>query len=188
MSKMSQRPRYYPDTQTTERLYPQVLAHLQAFEQWHDEQMLLHENEFNHAYQQLQHDLQMLTQKEMDNYQLWEWWEDEGIEVLAFRIALPNPMIYQLNQDELRDIVDIIKNHNYPCQSEFENQFCGYFDEYFHQLLALNFPKSYEYAYFLRHCIGGNYVEFDIDDIVECIFSNKPYQCHKANLFKKYGA
>lgn len=184
---MKHKPIYYPNTDFAQIIYPKVLAYLQDFEKLNDTYSLT-EREFENAYQALAKSLKDLTQKEMDNYQLWEWWEDEGIEVLAFRIALPNPMIYQLNQDELRDIVDIIKNHNYPCQSEFENQFCGYFDEYFHQLLALNFPKSYEYAYFLRHCIGGNYVEFDIDDIVECIFSNKPYQCHKANLFKKYGA
>ncbi|WP_066803246.1 hypothetical protein [Moraxella oblonga] len=184
---MKHRPAYYPDTDFSQKIYPKVLVYLQDFEKLNDTYSLT-EQEFENAYQALAKSLQDLTKKEMGNYPLWEWWEGEGIEVLAFRISLPNPTIYQLNQDELRDIVDIIQNNNYPCQNEFENQFCGYFDKYFHQLLALNFPKSYEYDYFLRHCIGEKYIEFNIDDIVECIFSNKPYQYHKTTLFKKYGA
>lgn len=189
MSNMSQRPRYYPDTQTAERLYPQVLARLQAFECWYDEQVTWHDNEFNHAYWQLQHDLQALTQKDMSKYTLWEWWEDEGIEVLAFKIALPNPKLTNnIQKDELTHIIQMMKDVSYPCNTEFERLFQCHFEEYFTKWLELNFPKSYEYAYFLRHCIGGNYVEFDVDDIVACLFSNKPYQYHKANLLKKYGA
>lgn len=152
---MQHRPVYYPNIALAQNLYPEVLAYLQDFEKFNDDNSLT-EQQFKNAYQDLEKLLQDLTQKDMSNYQLWEWWECEGVGVLAFEIALPNPTIYQFNKDELRDIVCIIKNYTYPCQNEFEDLFCSHIiDNYFHQLLALNFPKSYDYDYFLRHCIGG---------------------------------
>ena len=44
-------------------------------------------------YQKLSEKLTEITSKDISQYDLWEWWETEGIENLSFDICLPEPKI-----------------------------------------------------------------------------------------------
>lgn len=184
--------RIEPDLITAKALYPKILTRLQSFETFVDNSQALNKETFDTAYQQMADELHELTGKDMSRFLLWEWWEANGIEFLAFEIALPDPQpITDMNKDELTEIVSHIKTNNDFC----ENKDCDdwqyltqYFtDRYYHRLLKLSFPKSYDYGYFCSHIIEDNYVEFKTDDIVECIYSKKPFQSQSKKLFTKYG-
>ena len=153
---------------TAHTLYPVVLKSLQAFE-WQVDNHVSSDDEFDQAYQKLADDLAELTGKDMGEYLLWEWWEVDGVEALAFKIALPKPVACHVGQDDL---------------------FIGccehYLDSYLHELLAVNFPKSYDYDLFCSHKIDGNHIEFGSDDIIDVILSGKSYQSQKQTLFKRY--
>lgn len=106
-----------------------------------------------------------------------EWWEGEGLEVLAFRIALPEPNIVKdITKDELVEIIvekiekdafdekgDLIESDD-----EFTNDFKIYLIDYYHELLKINF-KMYKYEYFIIHK-GKTY---SVEEKIEKIWGNK---------------
>lgn len=181
---------------TAHTLYPVVLKSLQAFE-WQVDNHVSSDDEFDQAYQKLADDLAELTGKDMGEYLLWEWWEVDGVEALAFKIALPKPVACHVGQDDLTDIVRTLKHEQTRQIAPFINEphdktdeFIGccehYLDSYLHELLAVNFPKSYDYDLFCSHKIDGNHIEFGSDDIIDVILSGKSYQSQKQTLFKRY--
>lgn len=128
-------------------------------------------DEDSSKYKELEHELHKLTGKDMSKFNLWEWWEADGIENLAFRIALPNPTkITDITKEELREV--LTRTNPFEVLKEPEN------DEllmllhtnkwyYYHDLLKLNFDK-YNYKFFSRNKDkNGNYFEYSIDEIVE---------------------
>lgn len=192
--------RIEPDLITAKALYPKVLEILQNFEKFVDNHKNLNAEIFDTAYQDMQKTLHELTGKDMSRFMLWEWWEADGIEALAFEIALPDPQpIRDMNKDELTEIIRRIKNiHDFDnngqdncSQDNGDNDWryllTFYGESYYNKLLQLSFPTSYDYEYFCSHVIDDNYVEFDIDDIAECIYSNQPFQSQYKKLFAKYG-
>ncbi len=88
----------------------------------------------------------------MSQFNLWEWWESEGAEVLAFKIALPNPVIVEnITEEELTEIVTkrlewfddwMLKKDT---DESFKTQFTPYLEDYYHNFLKLNFKKTYDY-------------------------------------------
>lgn len=193
--------RIEPDLATAKALYPKVLTILKDFEVFIDSQNNISAEKFDAAYKKLEKQLHELTHKDMSRFMLWQWWEDNGIEALAFEIALPSPKpIMDMHKDELTEIIRRIKSIDELDEDNFDeienndkdkdDDFCHlinhFIGDYYHQLLQLSFPKSYDYGYFCSHVIDDNYVEFDIDDIVACIYSNQPFQTQYNKLFAKY--
>lgn len=130
----------------TKSRYPTVLQALMDYEQHVD---LLGDDEFE-ANRALQRRLEEFTEKDLSSYNLWEWWEEEGIEVLAFRVALPDPpcLKRRLRYDELAEIVRCLFG-NEEAADEFAKRFSIYLCDRYHGLLKLNAP-FYCYTWFLR--------------------------------------
>jgi hypothetical protein len=117
--------------------------------------------------------LREMTGKDISEYNLSEWWENEGIEVLSFRIALPIPNIVpDISKEELLKILNRIK---VDCTQQgdddsFQAIFSLYTDSYYHELLRLNF-KKYDYKFFNRQKgKDGKYFEYTVEEIAEKIW------------------
>ncbi|MBL3546360.1 hypothetical protein [Chryseobacterium sp. KMC2] len=130
-----------PDLKTAENRYPGILKLILDYTAHVD----LSGDEDLSVYSQLKSELHSITQKNVSQYSM-EWWEEEGIEVLAFRIALPDPeKVENLSPEEIEEITfrienPVIINKDWEEQT-FEEQFSLYLDNYYRQFLALNKDK-----------------------------------------------
>ncbi|WP_306353023.1 hypothetical protein [Flavobacterium sp. '19STA2R22 D10 B1'] len=163
-----------PNVEIAEKRYPEILKSILDYTDFCDE----HGDEELIEYHILETKLQKITQKDISKFNLYEWWEEEGAEVLAFRISLPDPLpLTNTTQEELAEVVKRIKTpiefvRNNEVEINFENQFKYYFDDYYHQFLKLNF-KSYKHNLF--HSFKdqkGNYTEHTVDEIIHLIWNN----------------
>ena len=156
-----------PDLDTAARHYPQVLQWLHDYTAWCDK----HGDSELAAYARLAEEVQRLTGKELARYNVFEWWEEEGIEVLAFRIALPDPpavAVPPLQGAELRAIVDALLLD--PASASFRfpsllEGFIWHLDAYWHALLKAHCP-SYEPCLFNRQRDAeGRWFEYSAQEI-----------------------
>lgn len=135
------RPEIEPDMETAKARYPEVLRLILAYTDYIDN----HGDEDNSEYERLENTLHTMTGKDMSRYNLWEWWEAEGAEVLAFRIALPDPKsVNNLTKEEVNELVHRMNHFEIPKEPEeptFENQFKWYLEQYYHAFLKLNHPE-----------------------------------------------
>lgn len=134
-----------PKLDTAEQLYPEILKQILAYTAFVDNGG----DEDSAEYTKLEQRLQKLTNKDITKYNLWEYWEEEGAEVLAFRIALPDPeKIDNITKDEVSEIVRRIR-HSENWEKDwdemtFTEQFSIYLDQYYYEFLKLNFT-TYNY-------------------------------------------
>lgn len=141
-------PSLLPQMHVAEERYPIVLQALREYEQHVDAVG----DDARDGYRALQTRLETLTEKDLSTYNLWEWWEAEGIEVLAFRVALPDPprLERRLQDDELAEIVRRLRAELHAdAADEFAQQFSMYLDDWHHRLLKLN-AACYQYVWFTR--------------------------------------
>ncbi len=155
-----------PDFETAERLYPIVLKSIMDYTEYCDENG---DEDFS-EYEKLATSLHQLTGKDMSQYNLWEWWEEEGAEVLAFKIALPNPKVVDnVTKEELTELVSrlkAIKTLNEQ-DTSLKAKFIYHLDEYYFRFLEINF-KTFDYAFFESHKgSNGNYFEYTQQQIIE---------------------
>ena len=159
-----------PDWETAEKLYPTVKSLIEKYTEYCDD----NGDEDLGEYRKLEIVLCEMTGKDVSEYNLAEWWEGEGLEVLSFRIALPNPnVVSDISKEELLEIANRIKL-GYSQQSNdnsFQGNFNLYIDSYYRELLKLNF-KKYNHKYFNRQKgKDGNYFEYTAEEIAERIGS-----------------
>ena len=112
-----------PDMEIAEKLYPKIKELIEEYTEYCDE----NGDEEDIEYKKLENKLHEITGKDMSQYNLWEYWEGEGLEVLSFRIALPEPnIVTDITKDELNEIVKILKRpfdeNNYK-KNDTENEF-----------------------------------------------------------------
>jgi predicted AlkP superfamily pyrophosphatase or phosphodiesterase len=158
-----------PDWETAEKIYPAIKALIEEYTEYCDE----NGDEELAEYKKLKNRLSEITKKDISYYKLWEWWEGEGLEVLSFRISLPEPNIAQdISKEELMEIVRRINvSIQQDNKNSFRNAFSCYLEDYYHKLLKRNF-KKYKYAYFNRQKDNaGNYFEHSTEEIAEKIWS-----------------
>jgi hypothetical protein len=108
-----------PDFVLAAQRYPLVLDLLEKYADHCDRQG----DETNDAYVALENELHALTGKDMSQFNLWEWWEEDGIENLAFDISLTEPVVVAaVGKDELSEIVRRLKTFEAPSPEldEFE--------------------------------------------------------------------
>lgn len=164
-----------PDFETVEKLYPEVLKLILAYTDYCDE----NGDEDNSEYKKLENKLHAMTGKDISKFNLWEWWEEEGAEVLAFRISLPDPITTEnITKEELKEIVR--RKKTFIAQDEndatLKGQFQYHIDDYFIDFLELNF-KTFDHKLFQSHKDNyGNYFEYSIDEIVEKLWNNGSYK------------
>ena len=165
---MKLRPELEPQIEIAEKRYAGILNLILDYTNFIDE----NGDEDGSEYKALAYKLHVLTNKDISKFNLWEYWEEEGPEVLAFRIGLPDPpKSGQFSKEELMEVIRRLKTFEVPKGTEesFREQFKHYLADYYHQLLALNF-KRYTYQLFNRQKDkDGNYFEYGVEEISEKI-------------------
>lgn len=135
-----------PQLDIAENLYPEILDQILKYTEFIDK----NGDENNIEYKNVEARLNKLTNKDVSKYNLWEYWETEGAEILAFRIGLPDPLkVDHITKEEVTEIVRRI-GHFEESEKEwndqtFKEQFSLYLDDYYHEFLKLNF-KKYDYT------------------------------------------
>ncbi|KGN78961.1 hypothetical protein HW49_07545 [Porphyromonadaceae bacterium COT-184 OH4590] len=168
---MKLRKEILPDFETAEKLYPEVLKLILEFTDYCDENGY----EDNIECQKLENKLGQMTGKDISQYNLWEWWEEEGAEVLAFRISLPIPKVVDtITKEELIEIVKRLKTFVIRDEQDtsLKAQFHYYLNDYFIDFLRLNF-ETFDHNLFRRNRDKkGNYFEYTQDEIVAKLWNN----------------
>ncbi|WP_300674598.1 hypothetical protein [Soonwooa sp.] len=168
-----------PDFETAEKRYPEILKLILAYTDYCDE----NGDEDNSEYEKLEKKLHEMTEKDMSQFNLWEWWEGDGTENLAFDISLPEPQIVEnITKEELTEIVRRLKSYEEPNEDDqsFKSTFWNYTlfgnNAYYDSFLELNF-KAFDDKLFQRNKDKqGNYFEFSQDEIVEKLWNNGNYK------------
>ena len=162
-----------PKMDIAKELYPKIISLIEQYTVYCDE----NGDEENIEYKKLENELNKITGKDISKYNLWEYWEEEGIEPLSFKIALPEPnIVNDINKEELTEIVKILKKGLFEKNEEedkFTQEFKYYLEEYYHKLLEHN-CKNYESELFdSQRGKDGKYFEYTLEEIVEKIYEKK---------------
>jgi hypothetical protein len=157
-----------PNWETAEKLYPEIVKLIEKYTEYCDE----NGDEENIENKKLENKLNKITGKDISKYNLSEYWEEEGLEVLSFRISLPEPnIVNDITKEELTEIVKRMKVDIYKTidGNNFREEFNLYTGKYYHKLLEINF-KKYKPDYFnSQKGKGGKYFEYSIEELVEKI-------------------
>ncbi|KUF43601.1 hypothetical protein HX017_08115 [Myroides marinus] len=164
---MNIRKEIMPLMKVAEERYPVILKVVLGYTDYCDE----YGDEDNIEYKRVEQALHELTDKDMSNYDLWEYWEGESAEVFAFRIALPDPLpVKDVTEEELTFVVTKLKTFvevDYTTKMTFEEEFDMYLDEYYYSFLKLN-CSNYSPKLFNRNKNEkGEYFEYSIKEIVK---------------------
>lgn len=130
------------------------------------------------TYRALEERLQGLTGKDLSAFHLYEWWEEEGAEVLAFRIAMPDPpkLERRLSREEVADVVDRLLSGSgefsaRPERDEdaFVASFSLYLDVWYRRLLEWNAPRFDVRWFHRQQDRQGNWFEHGRDDLLDLL-------------------
>ena len=158
-----------PDFETVEKRYPIALKAIMSYTAYCDE----NGDEDLVEYNNLADYLHQLTGKDMSQFNLWEWWEEEGAEVLAFKIVLPEPQcVYNITMDEVHEIVKRLKTDIYTPSEDgsLKEIFKYHLDEYSKLFLERNF-NTYDPKLFERNINDkGEYFEYTEAQIVQMLW------------------
>ncbi len=158
-----------PDFETVEKRYPIALKAIMSYTAYCDE----NGDEDLVEYNKLADYLHQLTGKDMSQFNLWEWWEEEGAEVLAFRIVLPEPQcVHNISMDELYEVVKRLKTDIYTPSEDgsLKEIFKYHLDEYYKLFLERNF-NTYDPKLFERNINDkGEYFEYTEAQIVQMLW------------------
>ena len=109
----------------------------------------------------------------MSQFNLWEWWEEEGAEVLAFKIVLPEPQcVHNITMDEVHEVVKRLKTDIYTPSEDgsLKELFKYHLDEYYKLFLERNF-NTYDPKLFERNINDkGEYFEYTEAQIVQMLW------------------
>ena len=123
-----------PDWEIAEKLYPTVKNLIEKYTEHCDE----NGDEDLIEYGKLENMLCEITGKDVSEYNLSEWWESEGLEVLSFRVAMPKPnIVSDISKEELLEIVYKIKIGCFQERNDnsFQTTFNQYADDYYIELI-----------------------------------------------------
>ena len=158
-----------PDFETVEKRYPIALKAIMSYTAYCDE----NGDEDLVEYNKLADYLHQLTGKDMSQFNLWEWWEEEGAEVLAFKIVLPEPQcIHNITMDEVHEVVKRLKTDIYTPSEDgsLKELFKYHLDEYYKLFLERN-CNTYDPKLFERNINDkGEYFEYTEAQIVQMLW------------------
>lgn len=161
-----------PNITIASKLYPIVKNKIADFTEYWDK----NPDKAIKRHKELEQELQDLTRKDISKFDLWEYWEADGLENLAFRIALPEPIkISDFKKEELTEVVTRIKTFEDPSayqDNEVLMLLWANKSDYYYKLLKHNF-SNYDYKFFSRQKDKqGNYFEYSVEEIVDFIWEN----------------
>ena len=138
-----------PQLTVAEQRYPEILCLISEYDEASDA-------DDRQKIQQVIAGLRQLTSSNVSEDDLFEYYEAGSKEELAIRLALPAPTLaYCLTNEELLEVLrrlnDSVDVVNARAESPFAEQVRRYYlHDYYHQLLRLSFPNTYNYQYFNR--------------------------------------
>jgi hypothetical protein len=158
-----------PQFDVAEDRYPEVLKLILDYTEYCDK----NGDEAHIKYKKLEAKLHLMTGKDMSKFNLWEWWEEDGAENLAFDISLPEPeKIDTISTEEIYEIVRRLKTFEEPYNKSVPEFLATFYNNtvsgngYFMKFLEMN-------CYAFRHNLfqrnkdkNGNYFEYSIDEVV----------------------
>ena len=158
-----------PDFETVEKRYPIALKAIMSYTAYCDE----NGDEDLVEYNKLADYLHQLTGKDMSQFNLWEWWEEEGAEVLAFKIVLPEPQyVRDITMNEVHEVVKRLKTDIYTSSEDgsLKELFKYHLDGYYKLFLERNF-NTYDPKLFERNINEkGEYFEYTEAQIVQMLW------------------
>lgn len=123
-------------------------------------------------HKELEQELTKMTGKNMSSFNLWEFYEYDGLENLAFKISIPSPnFICDFTKEELKEVILRIITFE-KCPNQHENNdilmlIWANKSYYYRELLKVNF-KRYDFKLFIRNKDkNGKYFEYSTDEILE---------------------
>lgn len=165
-----------PDFETARERYGEILKQILAYADYCDD----NGDPDSAKYRELETTLHEITGKDMSKFDLWEWWEADGAENLAFNIALPEPqLVSDITKGELRDIVERMSTFE---PRETGDAFLDAFyyrpnfatdGEYFTEFLKLNFKDTYDPRLFERCERSGEIAELSADEITQILWGER---------------
>lgn len=162
-----------PDIETAAKRYSEILRLILEYTELCDQ----NGDEDSSEYKVLENKLYNMTGKEMSQFNLWEWWEGDGAEHLAFDISLPDPQrVENITREEVAEIIKRMKTFEIPDPEDttFKAQFYNYIcfgSTYYREFLKLN-CKGYDIKLFQSHKDKeGNYFEYSQEDITDRLWN-----------------
>lgn len=165
-----------PDFETAREIYDEILKQILAYTAYCDD----NGDEDGAKYRELEAALHKITGKDMSKFDLWEWWEADGAENLAFDIALPEPqLVPDITKDELREIAERMSTFE---PRETGDAFLDAFyyrpnfaadGGYFTEFLKLNFKDTYDPLLFERCERSGEIAELSADEITQILWGKR---------------
>lgn len=160
----------HPDLETAEARYDAVLHELHAYARFVDE----HGDENGSTHESMSARIRQLTGKDTSSFNLAEWWEGEGAEVLAFRLSLPAPPTVTLGRDDIRAIVHWLKTPRLPRSGSFAEEFELYLDDYYYELLRKNCSRyDHRVLFASRQSADGTRTEMAVEEAVEWLLASR---------------
>lgn len=157
-----------------EEIYPQVLNLIYEYDNACD-------NEVHDKCEEVVRKLSELTGKEITEDDLFEHWEGDGVDQIAFGFSLTEPTVLStpLSKDELFEIIQRMSNPEHDDLKEidenapFPKELMWFrLKDYYMNLLKLNLklPKKFSIrSLFNRQKVNGEYVEYTPEEIFEKI-------------------
>lgn len=161
-----------PNFKIAKERYEKVLAEIFAYADYCDK----YGDEDRQMYEKLRKAIKEISGKNADDFSIYEFWEADGAQNIAFDIALPEPnIVSDITKAELDEILERIREFK---KYEFDDEFLDAFYHrttspggYFYKFLELNFSKNYDFGLFIRHKQNGEWVEYSKDEIAQILWS-----------------
>ena len=161
-----------PQIRVAEELFSRVFDLISLFDEGY-------ENEDKEKMDEAIHQMNLLTGKDILPEELFEYWEAESQEELAFKLSLPEPLkVDHITKEELVEIIrrmqsfdddgipDKLSIPGVPLSSVLT---CSYYDP----LLKRHFSYPDPLDLLERQLINGEYTEYSAGEIADIIMSHR---------------
>lgn len=162
-----------PDIEVTQKIFPRVLELISRYDEACD-------NDDSQTITQVIAEINTLTNKNITEEDLFEYWENESQEEVAFKFSIPDPIkVDTITRDELLEIIrrmqsfddtgiDRLSVARIPPASGIILA-----DEYYLPLLERNFSFPEINELFELQQVNGEWIELTTEEIADKILSHK---------------
>ncbi len=166
-----------PDIEAAQKIFPGVLELISRYDEACD-------NDDSQTIATVIAEINTLTDKKITEEDLFEYWESESKEEVAFKFSVPAPpKVNTITRDELLEIiqrmqsfedpgiVDKLSASGFPSSSAIVLIY-----EYYLPLVERNFSYPEPYELFNRRQVNGEFIELTAEEIANEILSHKPIE------------
>ncbi|MDU1892167.1 MAG: hypothetical protein E6767_15895 [Dysgonomonas sp.] len=169
---MKLRPELEPKIEIAEKLFSQIMELISLYDEGYDDSD-------NERMQSAVDQMNRLTNKDLKIDNLFEYWEGESQEELAFKIALPEAKrVDGISRGELLEIIKRIQSFDDFGVSKVLSELDVPVSDalayaYYFPLLERNFSHPEPSDLFDRQLVDGEYIEYTSEEIADIILSHK---------------